>query len=265
MSRVLLRARRKHSKRCGPRLGTADSRRPLGAVDSHAFAQRRILSAAGRDRRGKLRQRTAERICIGSLFPNREKSAACFVRFAVAASLSIPGTTDGFVTLYRGGGLLDYVRGEVSADLRFEGPEPSNLRFVIDINGFYMSGSAKLAVRLPPHGKWLRLEPKDLLKLNFHANYFVRGDPAQEFRFLARQARRIQDFGPQEVRGADAHHYRLTIDMPKLTSALREQPTELSGISREYYTEVIGEIIGLRTLIKDVWLDDTGMVIRESR
>ncbi|HEX8100529.1 MAG TPA: hypothetical protein VF660_10075 [Actinomycetota bacterium] len=185
----------------------------------------------------------------------------------MAAYLSIdrPGQ---FTPIYRGGGVIDFTREEVSGDLVFEQPRIEGLRFIVDVTGVYMKGTADVGLKLPTGDKWLLLEPRDFSQIRFDISSFLQGDPTQEFRFLARHAGRPRRLGPDNIGGAIGveEHYRMIVDLSRLkTSLRRREERELSSASRDDLHRLLDQLGPVTTaLVKDVWIGAEGRVVRDA-
>ena len=78
-------------------------------------------------------------------------------------------------------------------------------------------------------------------------------DPRQALLDLRAASGRVDEVGEEEVREVSTTHYRMTVDLEKVSKLNREQ--------RENVERVI-EQSGVRTVPTEVWLDDDGLVRR---
>lgn len=183
-------------------------------------------------------------------------------RFSVASSYATETTTGGrFVTIYTGGGIFDFARKEASVDLAVESPRRSSFRLILDSYGVYLH-SAQVRRDLPAGKQWVKLGRKQVRELGLDVYWFVRGDPTQEFEFLLRRTERVQDFGRDVLHRTEADHYRMTVSMRRIESALREGGKGLAEWSRYFYAELVKRLGTDNRLIVDAWIDDTGRVVR---
>ena len=194
-------------------------------------------------------------------------------RYSVAASVAADRVTGGrFVPLYHGGGIFDFLRGQVSVDLSFLRPRPgpegnplvgsSDIRVILGPQGGYWRNTD--IDRILPSGKeWIRIRRKDVRTTGLDLYWFVHGDPTQELRFLLRQTRRLEKWGREEVHRIDADHYRVNVSTGQIATALRAGETGLSEMAQLHFQALI-EYLGTtpKPVVVDVWIDDRGRVIR---
>jgi hypothetical protein len=191
----------------------------------------------------------------------RNTTALASARYSVAASVASETTTGGrFLPVYHGGGIFDFIHGEVSIDLSVVRPRPSDVRFILDVDGYWRSTEEDR--RLPAGKKWIRLRPKDVQKIGLDMYWYVRGDPTQELKFLLHQTPRLQDLGSEDVHGVDVDRYRMTVTTGQIDSGLQAGGTDLTHMGKIYFRALI-KYLGMRKLVHiDVWVDAGGRVIR---
>ncbi|MDP8956693.1 MAG: hypothetical protein M3N24_07030 [Actinomycetota bacterium] len=115
---------------------------------------------------------------------------------------------------------------------------------------------------LPPGKEWIKFRLKELRDIGLDMYWYVHGDPTQEFRFLLRQTRRLQEWGPEEVNGTHADHYAMNVNTRQIAAGLRAGNTGLSESSEIYFQALVKYIGTSRPVRVDVWIDDGGRVIR---
>jgi hypothetical protein len=177
-----------------------------------------------------------------------------------------------FVTFSRMRGIYDFERGEASVEMRIEVPvkgywdRPFTWRWVYDQTGIYMSLPKELGLDPPPGKTWVKAGTEDLQKLTsgtFDFSALLRGNPAQDVRFLLRRADRIEDLGTEEVRGAKAHRYRMNVHLEDLVNDLRKLRTRVGGTAGRFYERLIKQLGGGNPLLTDVWIDEGGRIRRQ--
>ena len=165
--------------------------------------------------------------------------------------------------MYTGGGRFDFVRGESSVDMTVEYPAEGDFRVIVDRSGIYIR-SAELEKKLSPGKQWVELGRKEVEARRLDIYPFVREDPILEFEFLLRQTPRVEDLGIEVVQDEEARHYRMTVSMRRIESVLGNGDQGVPWWSRFYYAALIRQLGTKNPLVVDMWIDETGRVVREA-
>lgn len=188
--------------------------------------------------------------------------------FSMVTSASAEETRGRFVTVLEGQGIFDFKRGEAAMDLRSaESNYLFDMKFVFDETGIYWFAPSFLDRELPPGKEWIKIGASALRKATggaFDVDSYLRGDPGQDLKFLLPFATSVRHVDNELVRRVRARHYKMTVDMKKMRSALGEGTSELSELSRTFYEGLLEQLGGAKPMDVDVWIDSEGRVVRET-
>lgn len=164
----------------------------------------------------------------------------------------------------RGGGVFDYAakRGRITMDLGgiTGSPVGGSIDSVVDGPTIYARFPDELASRLPGGKRWVKFDIEaagktmglDLSQLT----QAQQADPTQALDYLRGASDSVETVAADELRGVEATHYRVTLDLEKAGQALAPG-------QRAAFDKAIARL-GTSSLPADVWIDGDGRLRKMS-
>lgn len=75
-------------------------------------------------------------------------------------------------------------------------------------------------------------------------------DPSQILQLLTSVSNKVEEVGPEQVRGVQTRHFRVTVDLGKQSAAQGNSPQQIQRLQ---------QLLGTSTMPVDVWVDDQGL------
>jgi hypothetical protein len=121
----------------------------------------------------------------------------------------------------------------------------------------YMRIPTAMAKETPAGKKWLKIDygaigQQQGVDISALQRRFQTGDPAAVLGFL-RGAGKVKEVGTDTIRGTKTTHYKATVDFTKVAAQAGTEKAEMDKLV---------ELIGVKTIPMDVWLDAEGLLRR---
>ena len=197
-------------------------------------------------------------------------SAAGTSKIEFTAKIEPPPAVSEKTLEFGGAGAFDYEsrRGRLSYDLsgllEAAGQEAPNATAEIVFDGFVLYMKFPLLTQSLPGGKpWVKLDLEGLSKQRgFNVGQLselTQSDPTQALDWLKATSADVKEVGSEQVRGVEATHYRMSVDLEKVAD---QAPADQREQIRKAMRRMI-EQTGTSTIPTEAWIDEDGRVRRQ--